>query len=120
MSSSRVCLSRRTTEEAQASPDPAIREARRADYCPHQHGEAIDIPDHGIEIVRTFVSVDREFGAWQRNGHDGVPTATGDDREGQEGLRRGASGSPDSLSKIKDYDGARATPRQLARSRPLR
>ena len=58
-----------------------------ADYCAHQHGEAIDIPDLGIEIVRTFVSVDREFRAWQRTGHAGAPTATGDDREGQEGLR---------------------------------
>ena len=58
-----------------------------ADYCAHQHGEAIEIPDLGIEIVRTFVPVDREFPAGQRNGHDGAPTATGDGRNGQEGLR---------------------------------
>jgi len=56
-----------------------------ARYYEHQHGEAIEIPDLVVEIVRTFVSVDRAFCAWQRKGRGPAP-ATGDGgSEGQEG-----------------------------------
>ncbi len=58
-----------------------------ARYYEHQHGEAIEIPDLVMEIVRTFVSVDREFRTWQRNGRGPEPPTADGQAEGQEGSR---------------------------------
>jgi hypothetical protein len=52
--------------------------ASYAEYYKHQHGDRIDVPALMLEIIRTFVTVDREFRAWRRNGHEPVgPTETG-------------------------------------------
>ena len=58
-----------------------------ADYYAHQHGEPIEVPDLVIEIVRTFVSNDREFRMWQRNGRAPTPATVGE-RNDQEGGSR--------------------------------
>ena len=57
------------------------------DYYKHQQGNPIEVPELVIEIVRTFVSVDREFRAWQRNGREATPSIAAASRKGQEGLR---------------------------------
>jgi hypothetical protein len=56
-----------------------------ADYYAHQHGEP-EVSDLVIEIVRTFVSLDREFRGWQRNGRAPTPATPGD-RKHEDGSR---------------------------------
>ena len=58
-----------------------------ADYYAQQHGEPIEVPDLVIEIVRTFVSLDREFRGWQRNGRAPAPAALGAGSKDEEGSR---------------------------------
>jgi hypothetical protein len=45
------------------------------------------VPDLLIEIVRTFVSLDREFRGWQRNGRAPTPAMPGHRNEHEEGSR---------------------------------
>jgi hypothetical protein len=58
-----------------------------AEYYAHQHGEPIEVPDLVIEIVRTFVSLDREFHGWQRNGRAPTLATPGDRNEHEDGSR---------------------------------
>ncbi len=48
--------------------------AQYTDYYKHEHGSAIEIPDLVVEMVRAFLGDDREFRAWQRNGHEKAET----------------------------------------------
>jgi hypothetical protein len=41
--------------------------ASYAQFYRHQHGDPIEIPDLVIEIVRAFVTGDRDFRLWRRN-----------------------------------------------------
>ena len=55
-----------------------------ADYYAHEHGEPIAVPDLVTEIVRTFVSCDREFRGWQPNGRAPTRTTPGDQDKDEE------------------------------------
>ena len=57
------------------------------DFYRHQHGVPIEVPELVIEIVRTFISVDREFRTWQRNGHEVAQPAEAKTSPGKEGAR---------------------------------
>jgi hypothetical protein len=61
--------------------------AAYAEYYAYEHGEPIEVPDLVIEIVRTFVSNDREFRRWQRNGRAPTPATPGERNEQEEGPR---------------------------------
>ena len=58
---------------------------RYAEYYRHEHGAGIEVPDLVVEMVRTFLTTDRDFRAWRRNGQgpQGTPTeAEGNDDMG--------------------------------------
>ncbi len=58
-----------------------------AEYYAHQHGDAIEIPDLLIEIVRTFVAVDRAFRGWQRGAREAATSGAGKGDEAEGGAR---------------------------------
>ena len=63
---------------------------RYAEYYRHEHGAGIEVPDLVVEMVRTFLTTDRDFRAWRRNGQGelGTPPGVG----GNDGMSGGGGG----------------------------
>ena len=50
-----------------------------AEFYRHEHGADIAVPELVVEMVRTFLTTDRDFRAWRRNGQG--PAGEGSGRE---------------------------------------
>ena len=59
--------------------------SRYAEYYRHEHGAGIEVPDLVVEMVRTFLTTDRDFRAWQRNGQGSQEPPTGGGGNGDMG-----------------------------------